>query len=144
MSTHESSSELNTPVKKFFLGLMAVLYVGAGVNHFLNPDFYVKMIPPFLPAPETLNYISGGAEVVLGLFLFSKITRQVAALGIILLLIAVFPANIYMAMNPELFGKPQWAFLIRLPLQLVLIAWAYYYARPLRSFLPGPSKSAAE
>lgn len=144
MSTRESSSELNTLFKKFFLGLMALFYVAAGINHFSNPDMYVKLIPPLLPAPETLNYISGGAEIVLGLFLLSRLTRQVASFGIILLLLAVFPANIYMATRPEYFGVPQWAALLRLPLQFILIGWAYYYARPLRTFLPGPSKRAAE
>lgn len=123
---------------------MSLAYIGAGINHFRNPDFYVKMIPLFLPSPELLNYISGGAEIVLGLFLLSKTTRQVAALGIILLLIAVYPANIYMAIDPEKFGVPMWGALVRLPLQILLIAWAYYYARPLRDFLPGPAKNAAK
>ncbi len=145
MSTRESSSalntSLNTPLKKFFLGLMAFFYVGAGANHFLSPDLYVKMIPPFLPIPELLNYISGGAEIVFGLLLLLKTTRQLAAFGIILLLLAVYPANIYMAIKPELFGVPVWAAWLRLPLQLVLLAWAYNYARPLRTLLPGMSEN---
>lgn len=144
MLNSTSSTELRTTKQKILLYIMCLAYVGAGINHFRNPDFYVKMIPPFLPSPELLNYISGAAEIILGLLLVWKPARKLAAFGIILLLIAVYPANIYMAIDPEKFGVPLWAALVRLPLQFLMIAWAYYYARPLRDLLPGPSKNTAK
>ena len=111
--------------------LMAVFYIGAGVNHFLTPDFYLKMMPPYLPYHVAINYISGGFEILLGVLLLIPRFTRFAAWSLIALLIAVFPANLYMAMNPELFpdAKPV-ALLIRLPFQALFIAWAYWYTRP--------------
>lgn len=105
---------------------MAVLYTAAGINHFINPRLYVKIIPPYLPAPVMLNYAAGAAEVILGIALFFPALRPWAAWGIIALLIAVFPANLYMYQQ-GLGSIPSWALLLRLPLQLVLIAWAWWY-----------------
>ena len=105
---------------------MAVLYIVAGVNHFISPQIYVKIIPPYLPAPEVLNYAAGAAEVMLGIGLLFPLTRPWAAWGIIALLIAVFPANLYMYQQ-HLSSFPSWLLLARLPLQLVLIAWAWWY-----------------
>lgn len=111
--------------------LMAVLFVAAGVNHFLNPQFYLKIIPPYLPWHEALNYISGACEIILGIMLLIPRWTRLAAWGIIALLIAVYPANIYMAMNPQVFPdvKPIVS-LIRLPFQFLFIAWAYWFTRP--------------
>jgi uncharacterized membrane protein len=113
--------------------LFTVLFVLAGLNHFRAPDFYLKMIPPFLPWHAALNYISGGFEIILGIMLLIPRWTRLAAWGSIALLIAVFPANIYMAMNPELFPdvKPS-VLLMRLPIQAWLIAWAYWFTRPDR------------
>ena len=105
---------------------MATLYIVAGVNHFMNPRMYVKIIPPYLPAPEVLNYVAGAAEVILGIALLFPATRPGAAWGIIALLIAVFPANLYMYQQ-NMSGIPSWILLARLPLQLGLIAWAWWY-----------------
>lgn len=111
--------------------LLVVLYVAAGINHFVNPDFYLKMMPPYLPWHLALVYISGAAEIVLGaLVLFPRFT-QLAGWGLIVLLIAVFPANVFMAQNPHLFPDiSQTALLIRLPIQLLLIWWAWWATRP--------------
>lgn len=113
----------------YFLYLMAVLYIAAGLNHFRNPRFYIQIIPPYLPRPDILNALSGVAEVILGLMLFWPATRSLAAWGVIALLIAVFPANFYMYQQRHtLFKKmPPKLLLLRLPLQLVLIAWAALY-----------------
>jgi uncharacterized membrane protein len=113
--------------------LFTVLFVLAGLNHFRAPDFYLKMIPPYLPWHAALNYISGGFEIILGIMLLIPRWTRLAAWGSIALLIAVFPANIYMAMNPELFPdvKPS-VLLMRLPIQAWLIAWAYWFTRPDR------------
>lgn len=107
---------------------MAALYVLAGLNHFRSPHTYMRIIPHYLPWHLQLVYISGVCEVVFGLMLLHSATRVYGAWLIILLLIAVFPANIQMAIdfyhkkNPFL-----WIALLRLPLQFVLIWWAARY-----------------
>src|SRR5215467_13096689 len=83
--------------KRISLYVMAAFYAFSGFNHLLNPAFYLKIIPPGLPAPEWLNLASGLAEIVLGVFLLEPRTRVFAAWGVIALLIAVFPANLYAA-----------------------------------------------
>lgn len=109
---------------------MAGLYMLAGINHFVNPDFYQKIMPPWLPWHFELIYISGAAEIILGLLLFFPQTRRAAAWGIIALLIAVFPANIQMMVNYYQAQNPYlWVAVLRLPLQLLLIWWAYKVAR---------------
>ena len=114
-------------VLKWILGLM---FVAGGINHFANPDPYVAIMPPYLPAPLTLVYISGVAEAVLGVLLLVPRFQHLAAWGLIALLVAIFPANIHMALNPELFPQiPPVALWLRLPLQAVLIAWAYWFTR---------------
>ena len=111
--------------------LFAAFFVIAGITHFTNREFFISIVPPYLPWPETLVYASGVAEIVLGVLLLVPSTRRLAAWGQIALLIAVFPANIHMAMNPQLYpGTPYAALLIRLPLQGVLIAIAYWFTRP--------------
>lgn len=110
------------------LYLMASLYILAGLNHFRVPRIYTRMIPPYLPAPKTLNIISGLAEIVLGILLCIPQTSAYAAWGIIALLIAIFPANVYMLQDKKAgMGVPKWILLLRLPLQLVLIWWAWLY-----------------
>ena len=117
-------------MKKIGLYLMALFYVIAGFNHFRNPDFYMPMMPPFLPVPFTLIILSGVAEMGLGILLLWKKTQRKAAWGIIILLIAIFPANVYMlTTNGAGFDVPYWVLVARLPFQLVFIAWAYLYTR---------------
>jgi len=108
------------------LYLMAAVYLLAGIMHFVKPKVYIRIIPPYLPNPELLNKIAGLAEIVLALGLLFENTRSYAALGIILLLIAVFPANLYMYQK-KWRGIPSWMLFLRLPLQVVLIWWAYIY-----------------
>lgn len=111
--------------------LFAAFFVIAGVTHFTNREFFLSIVPPYLPWPEMLVYVSGVAEIVLGVLLLVPATIRLAAWGMIALMIAVFPANIHMAMNPELYpGTPFAALLIRLPVQGVLIAIAYWFTRP--------------
>ncbi|MEO8255278.1 MAG: DoxX family membrane protein [Flavobacterium sp.] len=108
--------------------IMALLYVLAGLNHFRKPKMYLKIIPPYLPNPKLLNQLSGVAEVILGLLLLFTTTTHYAAWGIIALLIAILPANIFMFQNKEAgFGIPKWILLVRLVFQIVLIWWAYLY-----------------
>ena len=110
--------------------LFGAFFIIAGVTHFTNRDFFMSIVPPYLPWPEMLVYVSGVAEIVLGGMLMIPATTRIAAWGLIALLIAVFPANIHMAMNPQLYpDTPQAALLIRLPLQGVMIAVAYWFTR---------------
>jgi uncharacterized membrane protein len=110
--------------------LMAMLYIAAGILHFLYPQVYLRIMPPYLPWPMFLQYLAGFFEFVLGvLLLFPKYTR-LAAWGLIALLIAVYPANIHMAVNRHLYPEfSVWYHWVRLPLQFVLIAWAWWYTK---------------
>ena len=109
--------------------LLALLFICAGANHFRSPEIYLQIMPPFLPAPAALVWISGVAEILGGFGLLLEPTRRLAALGLILLLLAVFPANIYGALHGmNLHGRtvPPWILWTRLPLQLPLLAWVYF------------------
>lgn len=106
--------------------LQAALYTGAGVMHLVQPQAYLRIMPAWVPHPEAAVLWSGVAEIVLGVGLLFKITRRAAALGAITLLIAVFPANVEMAKDrwtADHSGK--WLAVVRLPLQAVLIWWAW-------------------
>lgn len=133
-------------VKSVLRWVLTAVMVAAGINHFVSPASYIAMMPVELPAPAALVYISGVAEILGGLGLILPATRRAAAIGLVLLLIAVFPANLNMALNDlPLGGKPvpSWALWARLPLQLVLIAWAAWYARADRVSRAGASARAA-
>lgn len=120
--------------------LLAFLMISAGVLHFVAEDFFTQIVPPFLPAPRMLVWISGVAEIVLGAGLIPVATRRWAGYGLVLLFLAVFPANIYMAASelqlqrmPSWFEQPSPLMLwLRLPLQLVLIAWALWASKRTR------------
>ncbi len=108
--------------------LMALFYTAAGINHFANTQFYLRMMPPYLPLHLELVYLSGAVEICLGIALLIRRCRQMAAWGIIALLVAIYPANIHMALNAHLF--PEFSSLglyLRLPVQLLFIAWAYWH-----------------
>jgi uncharacterized membrane protein len=112
--------------------LMGALYITTGTLHFLITRRYVAVMPPYLPAPRELVFISGAAEIAggIGVLLPSRRVRRAAAWGLVALLIAVMPANIYMVTNHGRFpGIPLWAAVLRLPLQLPLIYWAWRYTR---------------
>ena len=111
--------------------LYGVLFMLAGINHFVSTQFYVGIMPPYLPWHVELVYISGVCEIVQGLALLVRRYERLAAWGMIALIVAVTPANLHMALHPELF--PQFSVTglwVRMALQLVLIAWAYWYTRP--------------
>ena len=116
------------------LWFMAAFYVFGGFNHLMNPEFYLAIMPPGLPNPEWLNVISGLVEIVLGVYLLEPRTRVFAAWGIIALLIAVFPANLYVALENvgaegpgSGAGGANW---VRIPFQALFIVWAWWYTRP--------------
>jgi uncharacterized membrane protein len=123
-----------TRTKRILLWIMAAFYVFGGFNHLMNPDFYLALMPPGLPNPEWLNVLSGLAEIILGVYILEPRTRVLAAWGIIALLIAVFPANIYAAFENVGAGGPGTgpgvAAYVRLPFQALFIVWAWWYTRP--------------
>ena len=106
--------------------------IGAGTMHFVNPDFYLKIMPPYLPLHRELVYLSGVCEIVLGLLLLVPRFSRLAAWGIIVLLIAVFPANIYVYQNQDVLPAAAVLHLLRLPLQGLFILWAYWHTKPTK------------
>jgi len=113
--------------------VLALFFVLAGINHFLRTGFYLRMMPPCVPWHLAMVQISGVAEVVLGVLLLIPAASRIAAGGLIALLIAVFPANLQMALHPDTFPEfsPR-ALWLRLPLQAVLIAWAWWFTEKNR------------
>jgi uncharacterized membrane protein len=112
--------------------LLAALFVGAGSMHFIVPEIYVRIVPPMFPHPSALVVVSGLAEMAGGLGLLWERTRRAAAVGLAVLLMAVLPANWWMAASHMRIGNPampEWALWARLPLQLPLIWWTLIYAR---------------
>jgi len=121
-------------VRDVFRYLLAIGFVLAGVMHFLKPDFYVAIMPPYLPWHLELVWISGFFEILGGVgVLFPPPIRRWAAWGLVALLIAVFPANMHVALNDiGVGGNPpsplfNW---VRLPFQLVFIAWVLWCTKP--------------
>ena len=112
--------------------ILAILFIAAGSIHFIAPQVYMKIMPPYLPWHLSLIYISGAAEVLGGMGLLFPSVRPAAAWGLVALLIAVMPANVYMATAhlpvPGIMGE-SWAQWLRLPLQIPLIYWAWLYTR---------------
>lgn len=107
---------------------MSLFYIAAGIMHFTRPEFYTAIMPPYLPWHLGLVYISGACESLFGILLIPVKTRRIAAWLIIALLVAVFPANVQMTINYANENNPGlWFTIIRLPIQLFLIWWAWIY-----------------
>ena len=125
-----------------FLVLASIFYIGAGILHFTNTQFYLKIMPPYIPYHLAMVYISGAAEIAGGLGLLVPVVRRPAAWGLVALLIAVFPANLYMAMNHiQVTSTPTppalaWG---RLPLQVLFIIWVLWCTKPDTLKLMKPS-----
>lgn len=109
---------------------MSLLYVVAGINHFIHPLFYKKIMPPYIPWHIPLIDVTGIFEIVFGVLLIPVVTRRIAAWGIIILLVLIFPANINMMLNYAKEKNPDlWLTILRLPLQVLLIWWAYIFTK---------------
>lgn len=116
------------------IGLQSALYILAGINHFRKPEPFAAIVPGFLPGKLPIVYVSGIAEILLGTLILFRSTRRIAGTGIIILLIAIFPANIKMAI--DFVGSDNryaWLTIARLPLQFVLIWLAWWSTRLQRS-----------
>ena len=110
--------------------LLAIFMIVAGTMHFVNPEFFLKIVPPYLPLHKGLVLISGVCEVLLGILLLIPKCSHLAAWGIIALLIAVFPANVYLFQHQDILPASPGVHFLRLPLQGVFILWAYWHTRP--------------
>lgn len=118
--------------KEILRGILAACIIIVGITHFIRPDQYARIVPPQLPAPIALVYISGVFEILGGIGLLIPFVSVAAAWGLIALFVAVFPANINQAINSiPIEGIPHhpWLYWARLPFQAVLITWAWWYTR---------------
>lgn len=110
--------------------LLAILLIVAGILHFVKPQFYLKIMPSYLPAHHTLVILSGIVEIIGGLLLLFKTTQSMGAYLTIALLVAVFPANIEMSRKYYVRKKKGfWITILRLPLQILLLWWAFQYIK---------------
>ena len=128
-----ATESAESKVRTAFRYLLAISMAFAGISHFTQTQTFVAMVPPSVPSPLWLVYISGVAEIAGGVGLLIPQLRRLASLGLIALYIAVFPANIYVAIHHIPIGDftpPTWAMWARLPMQAVLIAWAYWVGKP--------------
>lgn len=108
---------------------IAALFVSAGLAHFLWPDMFVRVVPPYFSRPLLLVYLSGVAEVLGGSGILIPAVRPYAGWGLILFLAAVYPVHLYMVRHPDAFSRiPVWALYARLPLQFAIMAWVYWAA----------------
>ena len=117
--------------KKLVLFGLAAFFINAGVLHFVNPDFYLSIMPPAFPLNTEAVYISGFFEVLGGVCVLIPRLRKIAGWGLVALLVAVYPANIYMAITPEAFPDIHVALLyVRLTFQFLFFYWAFSVTRP--------------
>ena len=114
--------------------LLGFFFIAAGINHFVHPAVYIRIVPPWLPAPALLVQVSGICEILGGIGVLLPKTRRLSGIGLVALLVAVFPANVQMALHPQSYADiaTPLALYIRLPLQLVLIAWVWWTCLPPR------------
>ena len=129
------SNTLKLPLglwKKLVLFGLSAFFIYFGVDHFINPDFYLSIMPPSFPLHEEAVYISGFFEIAGGIGVLIPRFRKIAGWGLVALLIAVYPANIYMAISPEVFPDIPIAMLyFRLALQFLFFYWAYSVTLPV-------------
>ncbi len=117
--------------KSITVYILSILYIIIGVKHFLNPDFFIAIMPPFIPFHKACVFISGFFEILFGILILFKNTRHIGAWGIITLLIIVFPANIYLYLSEiprEALNISKTQALIRMPFQIPLIIIAYWHS----------------
>ena len=112
--------------RKIVLLSLAIFFIYFGIDHFINPDFYLSIMPPSFPLHQEAVYISGLFEIIGGMGILIYRFRKIAGWGLFALLIAVYPANIYMAVTPSAFPDiPIFILYLRLGLQFIFLYWAY-------------------
>ena len=117
--------------RKLSLFGLSLFFIYFGIDHFINPEFYLSIMPPAFPLHAEAVYISGFFEILGGISVLIAPLRKIAGWGLVALLICVYPANIYMAITPEAFPEISIGLLyFRLPLQFLFIYWAYSVTRP--------------
>ncbi|HEX4473885.1 MAG TPA: hypothetical protein VH142_02340 [Polyangiaceae bacterium] len=134
---HSTAQRSVSLTRLLFRYALSAVMVGIGVLHFVAADLFAQIVPPALPAPHVLVWLSGVIEIALGVALVPLRTRRLAGYGLVALYVAVFPANLYMALsNVQIHGLPSWiaqpspaALFLRLPFQLVFMAWALWVSR---------------
>ena len=117
-------------LKRVLRYLLSGFVIYVGITHFTPLDFMRSIMPPYIPYHDFMIYLSGVIEITLGAGLLIKRFRRLAAWGMILLFIAVFPANVYLFQNQEIVPAPYSLHVLRMLLQPVFILWAYWYTRP--------------
>jgi uncharacterized membrane protein len=122
-------TETKLALKHVWKTAFAMLFIVSGIAHFVATEHYMKIMPPYLPYHLELVLVSGAFEILLGVLLLVPATTRLAAWGLIALLIAVFPANIYMYQHADSFSIRPIALLLRLPIPGLLILWAYAYTK---------------
>lgn len=128
--------EQRTDVSTFFrrrsavLGFVFLWFLIGGIAHFIATDYEMRIVPPYIPWPRGVVLVSGVFELLGAAGLLYRRTRRAAGIGVFLLTIAVTPANVYMLQSSELFAVPYWALVLRLPLQIVLLALIAWSTRP--------------
>ena len=125
---------MKTSIQKVIIHALGYFYLVAGINHFLTPDFYLPLIPPFFSSPEAINVLAGVAELLLGVGVLYFPTRKRAAWGIVVLLVCFIPSHVYFiqvgSCIPEGLCVPAWIGWIRLLLiHPLLIYWAVWVAK---------------
>ena len=112
--------------------LLSIFMIVSGIMHFANPAFFLEIMPPYLPLHKELVLVSGIFELVLGILLLVSRSSRMAAWGIVALLIAVFPANLYLYQHQDILPASPVVHFLRLPLQVVFILWAFWHSRPAK------------
>lgn len=119
-------------IKLLTIYFMSISYTYVGVRHFIDPDFFLAIMPNYLPYHLEFVYLSGIAEISFGILLFFKKTRTFAAYGLIILLVCVFPANIHLVeseLSQSILGATKTQTIIRLPFQILFISLAYWHSK---------------
>ncbi len=121
-------------MRLFLFYTMILLYIAAGINHFINPEFYLKIMPSYIPCKMFNVFFSGILEIAFSVLLLFNSTRKIAAWLIVIMLIVFFTVHIQMLVdNWSKTGILFWLLLLRILFQFVLIYWAYYYTKFTKS-----------
>lgn len=132
-------------IKSVLRIVFGAFMIVAGIMHFVRPDFYVRIMPPMLPFKAAAVAISGIAEMVLGAGLIVRRTQRIAAWGLVALLVAVYSANVYMAVEADRFrdiAPSNWFHIIRLPLQFVMIGLCVWFGLPEHKIAKGSEQNS--